>query len=105
MDNEIYTVDKIRNLILSVLIQYGVEKAYIFGSYARDEATPESDIDIMIGRGDSIKSLFVLGGLFEDLKQALNKEIDLVTEETYTNPYADELAEQQPSSTGKEINL
>jgi len=45
-------------------------------------------------RSEDIKSLFVLGGLFEDIKKALNKNIDSVTEETYTYPSADELVKE-----------
>ena len=104
MDNGVYTIDTIRSLLTATLNQYGVDKAYVFGSYARNEATPDSDIDIMI-KSEEIKSLFVLGGLFEDIKKALNKGVDLITEEAYTHPYADDLAKEFYSRVVKERTL
>lgn len=57
--------------------KYGITKLGLFGSYARGEQTPSSDIDICV----SIKppSLFKLGGIHSDLKELFNKEIDLVS--------------------------
>ena len=57
--------------------KYGITKLGLFGSYAREEQTPSSDIDICV----SIEppSLFKLGGIHSDLKELFNKEIDLVS--------------------------
>lgn len=57
--------------------KYGITKLGLFGSYARGEQTPSSDIDICV----SIEppSLFKLGGIHSDLKELFNKEIDLVS--------------------------
>lgn len=40
---------------------YGVDALYLFGSYARGDATPESDMDFRIDKG-SVCSVFKLGG-------------------------------------------
>lgn len=50
----------------------------VFGSYARNEMKPDSDIDIMVDLDDNV-SLFDLGGLYMDLSENLKKKIDLVT--------------------------
>jgi len=34
--------------IVSILMRYGVKKIAVFGSYARGEAKPESDVDILV---------------------------------------------------------
>ena len=58
-----------------------VLKAWIFGSYARGEQTPESDIDILILPDKSQHfSLFTLSEMYEDLKELLNREVDLITD-------------------------
>jgi len=93
MSTRVYTIDEVKKLIIPILIKYGVDKAYLFGSYARGEATPESDIDILIKSG-TIKSLFKLGGLYYELEEILNKSIDIITEETFTNQPTDELDEE-----------
>ncbi len=52
----------------------------VFGSYARNEMKPDSDIDIMVEVDlDNTISLFDLGGLYMDLSENLKKKIDLVT--------------------------
>ena len=61
-----------------------VKKVYIFGSYARNEETPESDVDILVDL-DYMKepsfSGFDFGGMLEDLKDLLLKDVDLVPED------------------------
>ena len=58
-----------------------VLKAWLFGSYARGEQTPSSDVDILLVPDKSQHfSLFTLGGMYEDLKDLLGCEVDLVTE-------------------------
>ena len=57
--------------------KYGITKLGLFGSYAREEQTPSSDIDVCV----SIEppSLFKLGGIHSDLQELFNKDIDLVS--------------------------
>lgn len=77
---KIFTIDEIKNTINPILQKHGVERAYLFGSYARKEATGMSDIDLRID-GGSIQSMFGLGALYDELVTALNKSVDLVTTE------------------------
>lgn len=54
------------------------EKVYLFGSYARGDATPDSDIDLRIEHNDNISYAEVFE--FEDLlKQDLGVDVDTVT--------------------------
>ncbi len=56
----------------------GVERVRIFGSVARGEQTPESDVDIAVDMDPSVKwSLFTLGGLQMDLSDWLQEEVHL----------------------------
>ena len=74
----IYTIDQIRRIAAPIAAAYGVKSMRLFGSYARGEATEHSDVDLLIDRG-SIRSGFVLGGLYADLRDGLQKNLDLVT--------------------------
>ncbi len=74
----IYTVDQIRKIACPIAAAYGIKSMRLFGSYARGEATETSDVDILIDRGN-IRSGFVLGGLYADLRAGLRKELDMVT--------------------------
>lgn len=68
-------------------------KAWIFGSFARGEETPTSDIDILFVPDYSGKpfTLFTHGGMYMDLKELLGREVDLVVDGTL-RPYAEESA-------------
>ena len=45
----VLTVDEIKERVKPVAEKYEIPVVYIFGSYARDEATNESDIDFLVG--------------------------------------------------------
>ena len=74
----ICTIDRIRRIAAPIAAAYGVKSMRLFGSYARGEATGRSDVDLLIDRG-SLRSGFAPGGLYADLRDALRKELDLVT--------------------------
>jgi hypothetical protein len=64
--------------ILPVLQQYGVRRAGVFGSYARADATADSDLDLLVEL-PSGSSLLDLVGLQLDLSEALGIEVDANT--------------------------
>ena len=60
---------------------YPVEKAWVFGSYARGEETRKSDIDIMVKFDENAGiSLFDFIRIMNKLQDTLHKKVDLVTE-------------------------
>ncbi|MGO5441420.1 MULTISPECIES: nucleotidyltransferase family protein [Megamonas] len=72
------TIEKIKEIITPICKKYGVKRAYLFGSYARNEATEKSDVDIRIESG-KIRGLFQLSGFRLDLVEALGTEVDLLS--------------------------
>lgn len=78
MTNKIYTIDEIKSIASPIAKQYGIAALYLFGSYARGEATPESDIDFRVDRGQVV-DLFELGGLYSDLEERFQKKLDVLT--------------------------
>ena len=65
-----------------------VLKAWLFGSYSRGEERPDSDVDILFVPDMSQKfTLFTLGGMYMDLKDILQREVDLIPEDSLL-PYA-----------------
>lgn len=62
--------------------KYDIPAVYIFGSYARGEANEDSDVDVLFTRsGSSIRGIMI-GALYEDLRESLDKNLDLVTVES-----------------------
>ena len=84
MSEKVYTIEEIKAMLYDILKKHGIEKAYLFGSYARGEANKQSDVDIMIKKGN-LKTLLQLSALAYEIEQILKKQIDIVIEETYTD--------------------
>ena len=57
-----------------------VLKAWLFGSFSRGEETDSSDIDILIVLDDSQHIGMKFFGMYEDLKDLLGRNVDLVTD-------------------------
>ncbi len=77
------TIDKLlqakRQEILDIGARYGAQRMRIFGSVARGEITPDSDVDILVDLAPD-RSLFDLGGLLVELQELLGCKVDVVTE-------------------------
>ncbi len=68
----------IKNVIAPIAKSYGIKRIYLFGSYAKGEATEESDIDLLIEKGKPM-SLLKLSGMRQQVQEELNLSVDLVT--------------------------
>lgn len=81
--------DTIIKLIADYFKTQPVLKAYLFGSFSRGEETESSDIDILIVLDESQHIGLKFFGMYEDLKDLLGREVDLVTERSLA-PFARE---------------
>ena len=68
-------------------------KAWLFGSYARGEQTPDSDIDIIVLLDKSQPIGMRYFGMWGDLERLLGHSVDMVTEGNLM-PYAQESADR-----------
>ena len=68
-----------REEILRAAARYGARNVRVFGSAARGEARPDSDVDFLVELEDG-RSLFDLGGLLMELQSLLGVAVDVVTE-------------------------
>ena len=82
----IYTLDELREIIKPIAEKYEIPAVYIFGSYARGEATEDSDVDVLIdGRSPKLRGMMI-GALYADLEERLKKELSLVEEAALYQP-------------------
>lgn len=79
MSEHIYTIDELKHIVTPIARSHRLGRVYLFGSYARGDATAASDIDLCID-ASALHGLFALGGLYADLEDALQKDLDLLTE-------------------------
>ena len=77
--------NEIREKVISNLKSHGAKKISIFGSYVREEATPESNLDIIVEFGE-VKGLITFIGIENELVELLGIKVDLLTEKSIS-PY------------------
>ncbi|HWF43747.1 MAG TPA: nucleotidyltransferase domain-containing protein [Candidatus Kapabacteria bacterium] len=65
--------------IAVIASKHGATNVRIFGSIARNDAGPDSDLDLLVDLGPRHSPWFPVR-LINDLKQLLNRNIDVVTE-------------------------
>ena len=70
-----------------------VLKAWLFGSFSRNEQTPDSDVDIIVLLDKSRPIGLKFFGMWNDLEELLGRKVDLVSEGTLL-PFAQESAEK-----------
>ncbi|MCH5261162.1 MAG: nucleotidyltransferase domain-containing protein [Lachnospiraceae bacterium] len=74
----IYTIDDIRNKTTPIAKEFGISRMSLFGSYARGEATDDSDVDLYIDRG-KLSNLLQYFAFVDELENALHCHVDVVT--------------------------
>jgi len=98
LESAILGLDKSRMEMFSKVQAYlksiPVLQAWVFGSFARREETPRSDLDLLVKYDRTQKvSLFDISGYMLDLEAAIGREVDLV-EYRSLKPFAVQSAER-----------
>ncbi len=78
MDSNLILKEEIKDKIISILVKHGIKRILVFGSHARNEATPTSDIDLIVDFPEGT-SLLDHVGIEIELSEALNMKIDLLS--------------------------
>ena len=76
MNDKVFTITEIKALVKPIAEKYNVDEIYLFGSYARDEADQNSDLDFLVFGGQNFK-LTMIFSLAEELRAILNKKVDV----------------------------
>jgi uncharacterized protein len=82
-----------REAILALAAQYGAANIRIFGSVARNEAGPSSDVDFLIDL-ERDWSLFDRISLIQDLEDLLGREVDVVTAKNLRPAFKDRIFQE-----------
>lgn len=69
------TRSDIENAIRTLLVRYNAEYALLFGSYARGEETPDSDVDVVVFGGKNFKKTNIFA-FAEELHEMIGKSVD-----------------------------
>jgi uncharacterized protein len=68
-----------RDKILQIATEHGARNIRVFGSVARGDARPDSDVDFLVDAGSATSSWFP-AGLILDLQNLLGRRVEVVTE-------------------------
>ena len=68
-----------RGEILQLAAQHGARNVRVFGSLARGQVTPDSDLDLLVEMEEG-RSLLDLVGLWQDLEDLLGRKVDVISE-------------------------
>jgi predicted nucleotidyltransferase len=75
------SIEQIKQVTVPILNRYGVSRAGVFGSYAKNKAGKGSDIDILVEIDNNL-GLFEFVRLKRELEKALRRKVDLVEYDT-----------------------
>lgn len=73
----IISIEEIKKKTIPILKNYPINKAILFGSFAKGQATSNSDIDLYIDTNGKLRGLDFVG-LLEILVGALGMDVDLI---------------------------
>ena len=89
-----HDINSIREAVSEVAKKYGVSKAYLFGSYARADANPGSDIDLRIDKGN-LRGLFQLAGFQIELQERLGLDVDVLTTQSLDDFFLNNIRDEE----------
>lgn len=74
-DKGILTIEQIRSTLIPILRKKNISYCYLFGSYAKGNAKPTSDVDLLVDTDITGLDFFTL---VEEIRVKLHKKIDLL---------------------------
>lgn len=75
MSKKIYTIEEIKAVLAKILENMPVYRVILFGSYAKNSANENSDLDLIIDTRETLMG-FKLYSLITKIEEAFNKEVD-----------------------------
>jgi len=87
-------MNKIRQSVTDIAENYGIERVYLFGSYARGVAHADSDIDLRIDKGH-LRGLFQLAGFQQDVQDQLGVRVDILTTQSIDDVFLQNIRDEE----------
>ena len=72
------TIEDIKKAVEKIAPEYGLTKVSLFGSRARGNFQPDSDVDLIVEFTTEAVSLFTLAGLMNDLEEIFGLKVDVI---------------------------
>ena len=88
--NLILTIEEITKRTTQIAIKHGVNRLCLFGSYARNEARDDSDLDFIMDDGN-VTSLIKYMSFVQDLEDEFKCHVDLVSACSYNKNFLNKI--------------
>ena len=85
MSDKVYSIEEIKAIVVPICKKFFVKQLFLFGSYAKQSANHESDIDLLLDTEQRL-DLETYGELEDELTDSLEKDVDIVFIK-YINPH------------------
>ena len=79
-------VKEITRSVVPVLKKYGIKRASIYGSFARGEQRPDSDVDLLVDLSNADMGMFKYMRFLNELEECLKRNVDIITDSSMS-PY------------------
>ena len=77
MSKKVYTIEEIKKILFEIFKDTDIERAVLFGSYAKNTPNQNSDLDILIDSNGKIKGLKFYA-IMGTIKERFDKEVDII---------------------------
>ena len=73
----VFSIEDIKKRVIPIVIKYGINTFSLFGSYARGDATEDSDLDFVMDKGELRGLQYV--SLVQDLEDEFDCHVDVIS--------------------------
>ena len=89
----VFTIEDIKNRVIPIVIKYGINTFSLFGSYARGEATEDSDLDFVMDKGDLRGLQYV--SLVQDLEDEFDCHVDVISKGSSNKKFLEAVSKEE----------
>ena len=89
----VFTIDEIKRRAIPIVIKCGINTFSLFGSYARDEADEDSDLDFVMDKGDLRGMQYV--SLVQDLEDEFDCHVDVISKGSSNKKFFDAVSGEE----------
>ncbi len=72
------TIPQITQAVKDVAAEFNIKRVSLFGSYAEERSTPQSDVDLLVEFFLPAVSLFTLADIKNRLEEILSVDVDII---------------------------
>lgn len=90
----VLTIDEIKERVIPIVREYGVDSFSLFGSYAKGQADEESDLDFIMDDG-KIKGLIQYFSLINELEEEFHCHVDLISKKGTNKEFLESIKNEE----------